>query len=56
MKQDYILKKFVRASSASEALALDSETLVDEVFLATDKPDKDTSTHAMGFHMVYPDE
>lgn len=53
-KQDYILKKFVRAESASEALALDSRTPVSEAYLITDKPEK-ANTSAIGFQTVYPD-
>ena len=37
-KQDYILKKFVRAENAAEAAAMDKETAVAEVFLAAEKP------------------
>ena len=35
--QEYILKKFVRATSAAEALNKDADTPVTEVFLTTDK-------------------
>lgn len=48
MKQDYIIKKFVRAKSAKEAIALDKTTPVSEVFLATDKP-VERSADAIGF-------
>lgn len=56
MKQDYVLKKFVRASNAAEAIALDTETAVSEVFLTTDKPESDSRADAVGFHTVHPDE
>lgn len=52
--QDYILKKHVRAKSAKEALALDKETPVHEVFLASDKPDRDLLP-AVGFNVVRPE-
>jgi hypothetical protein len=51
--QDYILKKFVRASTAAEALAMDQSTAVGEVFLATDKP-QDRDISAVGFN-AYPE-
>lgn len=47
-EQDYILKKYVRAESASKALQLDSETEVSEVFLVADKP-AESSASAVGF-------
>jgi hypothetical protein len=53
-KQDYILKKHVRAEDAREALALDRKTPVHEVFLVSDKPDK--LPDAVGFHLVSPEE
>ena len=37
-KQDYILKKFVRAENAIEAANMDKDTPVSEVFLAAEKP------------------
>lgn len=51
MKQDYILKKHVRAETATEALMMDATTQVHEVFLASDKPEKGT-TRAIGFQTV----
>lgn len=51
MKQDYILKKYVRAESAGEAILLDEEAKVDEVFLVESKPDR-TLVSAIGFHTV----
>jgi len=48
--QDYVLKKFVRATSAAEALAKDTDTPVTEVFLTNDKP-SDGGAHAVGFHL-----
>lgn len=55
MKQDYIIKKHVRAESAAEALAMDKKTPPHEVFLAGDKPER-ANTHAVGFTVVYPEE
>jgi hypothetical protein len=53
MKQDYALKKYVRAESAGEAILLDTDAKVDEVFLGK-RPDL-TTTDAVGFHTVEPD-
>jgi hypothetical protein len=53
-EQDYILKKFVRATSAAEALKKDKKTPVTEVFLTSDKP-VEVSAHAVGFK-VYSEE
>lgn len=53
-KQDYILKKHVRAENAEEALALDAETKVHEVYLVADKPDK--LADAVGFNKVEPED
>jgi hypothetical protein len=52
--QDYVLKKFVRATSAAEALAKDTDTPVTEVFLTQDKP-VEGSVHAVGFR-IHPDD
>ena len=49
MKRDYILKKYVRAESAGEAILLDDSSKVDEVFLVAEKPDC-SATDAIGFH------
>lgn len=49
-KQDYILKKHVRAESAAEALKLDEGTPVHEVHLVADKPEKLPSL--VGFQVV----
>lgn len=49
-KQEYLLKKFVRASTAAEALALDGKTEVSEVHLVADKPE--TLADAVGFKTV----
>jgi hypothetical protein len=54
-EQDYILKKYVRASSASEAIRKDADTPVCEAFLVTDKP-SESSVHAVGFTHYPPDE
>lgn len=53
--QEYLLKKFVRAKSATEALAKDKETPVHEVFLVSDKPDHGDLLPAVGFHVVKPE-
>ena len=53
--QDYILKKFVRANSAADALRLDETTPVSEVFLSTDKP-VDSHVSAIGFLAALPDD
>lgn len=53
--QDYILKKYVRAKTAEDALALDLETKVSEVFLAQDKPEV-SLLPAVGFAIVRPEE
>jgi hypothetical protein len=55
MKQDYIIKKHVRAESAAEALAMDAETPPHEVFLAADKPER-SNVNAVGFAFVRPEE
>lgn len=55
MKQDYILKKYVRAESAGEAILLDDTSKVDEVFLVETKPDR-TLVSAIGFHTVEPED
>lgn len=52
--QDYILKKYVRAKSAEDALRLDAQTAVSEVFLSNDKP-AEGSVHAVGFTHHPPD-
>lgn len=48
MKQDYVLKKYVRAESAGEAILLDDTSKVDEVILVENKPDR--LPDAIGFH------
>lgn len=53
-KQDYVIKKHVRAETAAEALAMDSKTPVHEVFLQADKPERLES--AVGFHHVDAEE
>jgi len=50
-KQEYVLKKFVKAESAKDALEMDSSTPVTEVFLVDNKP-SEISTHAVGFKTV----
>ena len=55
MKQDYVLKKFVRAASAADALKLDATTPVSEVFLTADKP-TDGTVNAIGFQHLTPEE
>lgn len=51
MKQDYVLKKYVRADSAGEAILLDDTSKVDEVFLVENKPDRSTPD-CVGFKFV----
>lgn len=53
-KQDYVLKKYVKAATAAEALGQDNTTEVSEVFLVEEKP-KDLPA-AVGFHTIHPDE
>lgn len=53
-KQDYVIKKHVRAETAAEALAMDKKTPVHEVFLQADKPERLES--AVGFQRVELDE
>ncbi len=48
-KQDYILKKYVKADSAGEAILLDDVSKVDEVFLVENKP-VESSVSAVGFY------
>ena len=47
--QEYVLKKFVKAGSAYEALKMDRRTPVSEVFLVDDKPKSGEPATAMGF-------
>lgn len=51
MKQEYVLKKYVRAESAGEAILLDDSSKVDECFLAAEKPIRNVAD-AIGFHRV----
>lgn len=53
-KQDYVLKKHVRAESAREAMEMDAATPVHEVFLAADKPT--SMPDAVGFKIVVPED
>ncbi len=52
--QDYVLKKHVRAKSAAEALSLDADTPVHEVYLVADKPDK--LPEAVGYKTIATEE
>lgn len=54
-KQDYVLKKYVSADSAAEALQKDSSTAVSEVFLVEEKP-RNIATSAVGFLTSFPSE
>jgi hypothetical protein len=58
--RDYVIRKYVRARSASEAIALSESLPVVEVNEMRDKPDVSNSdnacTHAVGFHLIIPDE
>lgn len=56
MKQEYILKKFVKAESAKAAIEMDGTTPVTEVFLVDNKPSGDSSTRLVGFATVQVDE
>ena len=49
MKQDYILKKHVRAETIEEALRLGEKAPVTECYLSGDKPDRLESV--IGFQM-----
>jgi len=51
MKQDYILKKFVKAENATEAAALDKDTPVSEIILAESKP-QSTPVDVIGFKQI----
>lgn len=53
-KQEYILKKYVRADTAAEALKLDADTPVHEVHLLADKFEK--LTDCVGFQHIEPEE
>lgn len=55
-EQDYVLKKYVFASSAAEAIALDATTPVAEVFIADEKVQFQGRTEAVGFQSVRPEE
>lgn len=50
-KQDYVIKKYVKAESAETALMLDRVTDVAEVFLVENKP-IEAKTDAVGFKFV----
>lgn len=56
MKQEYVLKKFVKANDAAEALRMDRKTPVSEVFLVDNRPSDKSSTSATGFQVVTPDD
>jgi hypothetical protein len=55
MAKDYVLKKYVRANSAGEAILLDDISNVDEVILVEDKP-IEFSTQAVGFQVITPED
>jgi len=54
--QDYVLKKYVAASSAAEAIGLDAQTPVAEVFIREEKVQFQGHTNAVGFQSVHPEE
>lgn len=54
-KQDYIIKKHVKANDAAEALGMDASTPVHEVFLVADKPEKQ-NTSAVGFATIISED
>ena len=53
--QDYVLKKYVTASSAAEAIGMDAQTPVAEVFIADEQVKFQGQTDAVGFHNVHPE-
>ena len=55
-EQDYVLKKYVAASSAAEAIGLDAQTPVAEVFIREGQVQFAGQTDAVGFHAVHPEE
>lgn len=56
-EQDYVLRKYVRAKSAADALSLDASTPVHEVNITADKPESDSSTtDAVGFVVPLEEE
>lgn len=53
----YILRKYVNADSAKEALALDRKTPVHDLYLKDgEEPKERAFTHAVGFHVAPADE
>lgn len=53
----YILRKYVDAESAKEALALDRKTPVHDLYLKDgEEPKVQSFTHAVGFHAPIPDD
>jgi hypothetical protein len=55
MAKDYVLKKYVRADSAGEAILLDDVSKVDEVFLLEAHKSSDT-LQAVGFQVINPED
>lgn len=52
----YILRKYVEAANAKEALKLDRKTPVHDLYLKDgEEPKRDITTHAVGF-TVYPED
>lgn len=52
----YILRKYVEAANAKEALKLDRKTPVHDLYLKDgEEPKREVNTHAVGFN-VYPDD
>lgn len=51
----YILRKYVDAPTAKQALKLDRKTPVHDVYLKDgEEPRKDIQTQAVGFHTIHP--
>jgi hypothetical protein len=52
----YLIRKYVLASSALEAIKLDRKTPVAEVTLVDEKTSESKMADAVGFNVVHPDE
>lgn len=53
----YIIRKYVNAESAKEALALDRKTPVHDLYLKDgEEPKQQLNTHAVGFTTIQPDD
>lgn len=58
--RDYVVRKYVRARDAAEAMRLSETAPIIEVNEMKDKPEpvnsEPVSTHAVGFQYIVPDE